>query len=114
MQWNLSLADRFPPAAATIGYGGGEFISPRLDNINMVLPTLTQRVFVSSAATSQTLNPNFGRLTAMPGMLTFWRRAAGGCDKKMATNRIHAAYTWGKSMDMILRQSPTTIFRTAC
>ena len=70
----------------------------------MVLPTLTPLGYVfPPASTSQTLNPNFGRINA-----TLWQ-ADSYYDALQAdiTRRVshgfefHAAYTWGKSIDTL-------------
>src|SRR4029077_17881902 len=66
MQWNLSVARELTSTlAVTLGYVGsrGVHLPYRVDNIDMVLPTLTSTGYVfPPAATSQTLNPNFGRI----------------------------------------------------
>ncbi len=70
----------------------------------MVLPTLTPAGYVfPPTSTSQTLNPNFGRINA-----TLWQ-ADSYYDALQAdiTKRVsrgfefHAAYTWGKSIDTL-------------
>jgi hypothetical protein len=75
-----------------------------MDNIDMVLPTLMPAGYVfPPAATSQTLNPHFGRIKP-----TLWqahsfydalqvdvsKRVSHGFD-------FHGAYTWGKSIDTL-------------
>jgi hypothetical protein len=107
MQWNLSVAQELSSTMAlTLGYVGSRGIHQpyRVDNIDMVLPTLTPVGYVfPPAATSQPLNPNFGRINANLWLadsyydalqVDFAKRASHGFD-------FHAAYTWGKSIDTL-------------
>jgi hypothetical protein len=107
MQWNLSVARELSSTlSVTVGYVGsrGVHLPYRVDNIDMVLPTLTATGYVfPPASTSQTLNPNFGRIDS-----TLWQ-ANSFYDALQAdlTKRLghgfdfHAAYTWGKSIDTL-------------
>jgi len=107
MQWNLGVARELTSTlAVTIGYVGsrGVHLPYRVDNIDMVLPTLTPSGYVfPPVSTSQTLNPNFGRINS-----TLWQ-ASSFYDALQAdiTKRLshgvefHAAYTWGKSIDTL-------------
>jgi hypothetical protein len=107
MQWNLNVARELSPTlAVTLGYVGSRGVHQpyRVDNIDMVLPTLTTAGYVfPTAPASQTLNPNFGRISA-----TLWQ-ANSFYDALQAdiTERVshgfqfHGAYTWGKSIDTL-------------
>ncbi|MCU1341164.1 MAG: TonB-dependent receptor plug [Candidatus Acidoferrum typicum] len=107
MQWNLSVARELSSTlAVTLGYVGSRGVHQpyRMDNIDMVLPTLTSAGYLfPSPLTSQTLNPNFGRINA-----TLWQ-ANSFYDAMQAdvTKRVshgfefHGAYTWGKSIDTL-------------
>jgi len=107
LQWNLSVARELSSTlAVTLGYVGSRGVHQpyRVDNIDMVLPTLTSAGYVfPSPSTSQTLNPNFGRISA-----TLWQ-ANSFYDAMQAdiTKRVshglefHGAYTWGKSIDTL-------------
>ena len=107
MQWNLSVAQEFSPSlSATLGYVGsrGAHMPYRMDNFDMVLPSLTPAGYLfPSAATSQTLNPNYGRISG-----TLWQ-ASSFYDalKANLTERVshgiqfQAAYTWGRSIDTL-------------
>jgi hypothetical protein len=107
LQWNLSVARELSSTlAVTLGYVGSRGVHQpyRVDNIDMVLPTLTAAGYVfPSPSTSQTLNPNFGRISA-----TLWQ-ANSFYDAMQAdiTKRVshgfefHGAYTWGKSIDTL-------------
>ncbi len=107
MQWNLSVAEQISSSwVATVGYVGSRGVHQpyRLDNINMVLPTLTAAGYLfPPVATSQTLNPNFGRLTAMLWQAnSFYDALQADVTKKMGHGlEFHAAYTRGKSIDTL-------------
>ncbi len=107
MQWNLSVAEQISSTwVATVGYVGsrGVHLPYRLDNINMVLPMLTPAGYLYPLpATSQTLNPNFGRLTAMLWQANSFYDALQADLTKKVTHGIefHVAYTWGKSIDTL-------------
>src|SRR5258708_9606078 len=105
MQWSLGIARELTSTIClTIGYGGsrGVQLPYRVDNIDMVLPTLTPTGYVfPPTATSSALNPNFGRNNS-----TLWRANsfyhALQADMTKRVSRgvdLHAAYTWGKSID---------------
>src|SRR5260370_15838375 len=65
MQWNWSVARELSSTLAlTVGYVGsrGVHLPYRMDNIDMVLPTLTPPIGYAFPADGQTLNPNFARI----------------------------------------------------
>jgi hypothetical protein len=107
MQWNLGVARELSSTLSlTVGYVGsrGVHLPYRVDNIDMVLPTLTSTGYVfPPTPTSTTLNPNFGRINS-----TLWRansfyHALQADITKSVTHGIelHAAYTFGKSIDTL-------------
>ncbi len=107
MQWNLSVARELTSTlAVTLGYVGshGVHLPYRVDNIDMVLPTLTVSGYVfPPALVSQRLNPNFGRINS-----TLWQASSiydalqADVAKRLSRGiEFHAAYTWGKSIDTL-------------
>jgi Carboxypeptidase regulatory-like domain/TonB dependent receptor/TonB-dependent Receptor Plug Domain len=107
MQWNLSMARQLSSdLVATIGYVGSRGVHQpfRIDNIDMVLPTLTPAGYLfPPVAASQTLNPNFGRVTAMLWQAnSFYDALQVDLAKRVSHGvEFHAAYTWGKSLDTL-------------
>jgi hypothetical protein len=70
----------------------------------MVLPTLTPAGYLfPPVAASQTLNPNFGRVTAMLWQAnSFYDALQVDLAKRVSHGvEFHAAYTWGKSLDTL-------------
>src|SRR3989449_8533743 len=107
MQWNLSASREIPAGLIlTIGYVGSRGVHQpfRVDNFNMVLPTLTPAGYLfPSVSRSQKLNPSFGRV---PGMLwqanSFYNALQRVITKKVSHGlQVRGAYTWGKSMDTL-------------
>jgi len=107
MQWNLSVAEQLSSDwVATIGYVGSRGVHQpyRVDNINMVLPALTSAGYLfPPSATSQTLNPNYGRVTAMVWQAnSFYDALQADLVKRISHGiEFHVAYTWGKSIDTL-------------
>ena len=128
MQWNLSIAREMSRTLAlTIGYVGSRGIHQpyRVDNIDMVLPTLTSAGYLwpmpntAPLATSTTcsdgsaptptgcpwpkLNPNFGRINATLWQAnSFYDAMQVDVVKRTAHGvQFHVAYTWGKSIDTL-------------
>jgi hypothetical protein len=107
MQWNLGVARELTSTlAVTIGYVGsrGVHLPYRVDNIDMVLPTLTPAGYVfPPASTSQTLNPNFGRIDSTLWQAgSFYDALQADVAKRISHGvEFHAAYTWGKSIDTL-------------
>jgi hypothetical protein len=107
MQWNLSVARELTPTLAfTVGYVGsrGVHLPYRVDNIDMVLPTLTPAGYVfPPISTSQTLNPNFGRINSTLWQASSFYDALQADVAKRISHGIefHVAYTWGKSIDTL-------------
>ena len=107
MQWNLSAAREISSdLSVTIGYVGSRGIHQpfRVDNFDMVLPTLTPAGYLfPPASSSQKLNPNFGRVTGMLWQANSFYNALQVVITKTASHgvRVHGAYTWGKSIDTL-------------
>ncbi|HUX66662.1 MAG TPA: carboxypeptidase regulatory-like domain-containing protein [Terriglobales bacterium] len=105
MQWNFSLQQRLGRQwAAMVGYVGSRSVHLpfRTDDFNTVMPTPTPAGYLyPPAATSQRLNPNFGRINGI-----MWN-ADAYYEALQATLRgswrsglqMQASYTWGKTMD---------------
>ena len=107
MQWNLGIARELTSTLSlTIGYVGsrGVHLPYRIDNIDMVLPTLTSTGYVfPPTATSTTLNPNFGRINSTLWQASSFYHALQTDVAKRVSHGIelHGAYTWGKSIDTL-------------
>jgi len=107
MQWNLSVARELSSTLAlTVGYVGsrGVHLPYRLDNSDMVLPTLTPAGYLFPLpSVSQTLNPNFGRIDAILYQAnSFYDALQADLAKRLGHGvEFHAAYTWGKSIDTL-------------
>src|ERR1700674_729610 len=107
MQWNLGIARELSSTLSlTIGYVGsrGVHLPYRVDNIDMVLPTLTPTGYVfPPTATSSTLNPNFGRIdSTLWQASSFYHALQADMAKRVSRGaELHAAYTWGKSLDTL-------------
>ena len=107
MQWNLGIARELTSTLSlTVGYVGsrGVHLPYRVDNIDMVLPTLTPTGYVfPPTATSSTLNPNFGRINSTLWQAnSFYHALQADMTKRVSRGvELHAAYTWGKSIDTL-------------
>jgi hypothetical protein len=107
IQWNLSVAEQISSTwVATVGYVGSRGVHQpyRMDNIDTVLPTLTPAGYLfPPMSSSQTLNPNFGRLSAMLWQANSFYDALQTDLAKSVGHGIefHVAYTWGKSIDTL-------------
>jgi hypothetical protein len=107
MQWNLSVARELTSTlAVTLGYVGSRAVHLpyRMDNIDMVLPALTRAGYIfPPVATSQTLNPNFGRINSTLWQAgSFYDALQADIAKHISHGvEFHAAYTWGKSIDTL-------------
>jgi hypothetical protein len=107
MQWNLGIARELTSTLSlTIGYVGsrGVHLPYRIDNIDMVLPTLTSTGYVfPPTASSTTLNPNFGRINSTLWQASSFYHALQADVAKRVSHGIelHGAYTWGKSLDTL-------------
>jgi Carboxypeptidase regulatory-like domain/TonB dependent receptor/TonB-dependent Receptor Plug Domain len=106
MQWNLNVQRELPSnVTATIGFIGsrGVHMPVRVDDANMVIPTLTSAGYLWPASTTpaERLNPNVAGIRYLN-----W---AGGSEydalqvgivKRMSHGfQVQGSYTWGKSID---------------
>jgi hypothetical protein len=123
MQWNLSVARELTSTLAlTVGYVGSRGVHQpyRVDNIDMVLPTLgpagymwpcgpdglgnaCQTGFLPDGTPSSKVNPNFGRVNATLWQADSYYNALQVDVAKRVSRGIqfHGAYTWGKSIDTL-------------
>ena len=107
MQWNLGVARELSRTlSVTLGYVGSRGVHQpyRVDNIDMVLPTLTTAGYVfPPISTSQKLNPNFGRIDATLWQAnSFYNALQADVTKRVSHGfEFHGAYTWGKSIDTL-------------
>jgi hypothetical protein len=107
MQWNLSVARELTSTLAlTVGYVGSRGVHQpyRVDNIDMVLPTLTPAGYLWPIPdTAPKFNPNFGRINATLWQANSFYDAMQVDVAKRASHgfTFHAAYTWGKSIDTL-------------
>jgi hypothetical protein len=107
MQWNLSVARELSSTlAVTVGYVGSRGIHQpyRMDNIDMVLPTLTGAGYVFPAASSShTLNPHYGRISSTLWQAnSFYDALQVDVSKRVSHGfEFHGAYTWGRSIDTL-------------
>jgi hypothetical protein len=128
MQWNLSVARELSSTLAlTLGYVGSRGVHQpyKVDNIDMVLPTLTPAGYVwpcgpdgkgnpcaagflptgtqASPIPTVALNPNFGRISANLWQAnSFYDALQVDLAKRVSHGvQFHAAYTWGKSIDTL-------------
>jgi hypothetical protein len=106
MQWNWSVARELSSTLAlTVGYVGsrGVHLPYRMDNIDMVVPTLTPPIGYVFPADGQTLNPNFGRIDSTLWQAnSFYHALQADLAKRVSHGiQFHVAYTWGKSIDTL-------------
>ena len=128
MQWNLSVARELSSTLAlTVGYVGmrGVHLPYRVDNIDMVAPTLTSVGYMwpcgpdgsgnpcaagflpsgtqAAPVPSSKLNPNFGRINATLWQAnSFYHAMQVDLAKRVAHGiQFHVAYTFGKSIDTL-------------
>jgi len=107
IQWNANVERQLPGGlTATLGYVGSHGVHQpfRQDNFDTVLPTRTAAGYLyPAAATSTTLNPNFGRISG-----TLWQASSSYhalqavVEKRLSRGvQFHGAYTWSKSIDTL-------------
>ena len=107
MQWNVSVARELTSTLAlTVGYVGSRGIHQpyRVDNIDMVLPTLTEAGYQwPTPGSGSILNSKFGRINATLWQANSFYDAMQVDVAKRVSHGIqfHGAYTWGKSIDTL-------------
>jgi hypothetical protein len=93
--------------AVTVGYVGsrGVHLPYRVDNIDMVIPTLTSAGYLwpMNTTPADRVNPNFGRINATLWQAnSFYDAMQVDVAKRMGHGvQFHVAYTWGKSIDTL-------------
>ena len=106
-QWNVNLERQLAGGlTATLGYVGSHGVHQpyRQDNFDTVLPTLTAAGYLyPPAATSTTLNPNFGRISGTLWQASSSYNALQAVIEKSLSHGVqfHGAYTWSKSIDTL-------------
>ncbi|MGH9357306.1 MAG: TonB-dependent receptor domain-containing protein, partial [Terriglobia bacterium] len=107
MEWNLGVTQQFSPdLAVTAGYTGSRGVHQpyKMDNLDMVLPALTPEGYLfPPVATSQRLNPAFGRISGLLWQAnSFYNALQVSATRRLARGvALHVAYTWSKSMDTL-------------
>jgi Carboxypeptidase regulatory-like domain/TonB dependent receptor len=128
MQWNVSVARELTSTLAlTLGYVGSRGVHQpyRMDNIDMVIPTLTSAGYLwpcgpdglgdscqagflptgtqANPIPSSKINPNFGRINGTLWQAnSFYHAMQVDVAKRMGHGiQFHGAYTWGKSIDTL-------------
>jgi hypothetical protein len=106
MQWNLNVQRELAPKlTALVGYVGSRGVHQlsRVDDRNIVLPTLTPYgyLFPASASAADRINPAF---TSIGGSLfdenTFYNALEAGVQKTMSHGvQFQTSFTWGRSID---------------
>lgn len=104
MQWNTTIArDITPDISLRVGYVGSRGVHQpfRVEDADMVLPTLTPQGYLWPAGGGTRLNPNYGRITA-----GFWQGNSyyNALQVKVQAKvgkrgEIGGSYTWGKTID---------------
>jgi hypothetical protein len=108
MQWNLSVARELSSTLAlTVGYVGsrGVHLPYRVDNIDMVIPTITPYGYLwpANSTPADRLNPNFGRVNGTLWQAnSFYHAMQVDLAKRVSHGiQFHVAYTFGKSIDTL-------------
>jgi hypothetical protein len=137
MQWNLSVAQELSSTMVlTLTYVGSRGVHQpyKMDNINMVLPTLTSTGYQwpcgpdgtgnpcasrykptgtqANPIQTVTLNPNFGRISANLWQAnSFYHALQANLTKRVSRGfQFRAAYTWGKSIDTLSATAADDVF----
>jgi len=106
MQWNLNIQrEIFRNVTATIGYVGSRGVHQlfRIDDANIVLPTLTPAGYLwpSPIGKSSQVNPSVGAIRFVDwGGSSFYDGLQLGVLKRMSHGlQLQGSFTWGKSID---------------
>ena len=106
MQWNLNIQRELAKnLTATIGYVGAHGVHQpmRVDDANIVMPTLTEAGYVwpRPVGSGTLVNPNFGEIRSMQWIGTSVYHALElNLTERMAHGfQLRSSYTWGKSFD---------------
>lgn len=106
MQWNLNVQRELAPnLTATIGFVGSHGVHQpfRVDDANMVLPTLTSAGYLwpNPIGSGTKVNPNLGPIKYLNWEgSSFYDALQLGIQKKLSHGlELQGSYTWGKSID---------------
>ena len=106
MQWNLDIQRQLTrDLTATVGYVGSRGVHQpeRVDDVNIVQPTLTSAGYVwpSPAGNGTLVNPNFGEIRSMQWSgNSFYDALQVNLTQRLAHGfQIRGSYTWGRSID---------------
>jgi hypothetical protein len=106
MQWNLNIQRALARnLTATIGYVGSHGVHQpmRVDDANIVMPTLTQAGYVwpRPVGSDTLVNPNYGEIRSMQWIGTSVYHALQlNVTQRLAHGfQLRGSYTWGKSFD---------------
>ena len=108
VQWNLNVQQQLTPSlAGMVAYVGSRGIHQpfRVDEANLVIPTLTSAGYVwpfdSSGAPLDPINGNFGSVRSMfYNGHSYYNAFEGQLAKRMSHGlQMQGTFTWGKSMD---------------
>jgi hypothetical protein len=106
MQWNLNIQRELTSnLSATIGYVGAHGVHQpmRIDDANIVMPTLTEAGYVwpSPAGSGTPVNPNYGEIRSMQWIgSSIYHALEFNITQRLAHGfQIRGSYTWGKSID---------------
>lgn len=104
MQWNLKLEHRLNShGALSLAYVGSRSVHLplRSDDFNTVMPALTSAGYVyPPAASSQRLNPNFGRISGITWNADgYYNALQASLTASRPWLHLQVSYTWGQSLD---------------
>ncbi len=106
MQWNLNVQREIVPRlTATLGYVGSHGVHDpfRIDDTNIVLPTLTSAGYLwpSPVGSGTLYNPNYGQIRSMwwAGSSLYHALELGVSEKMSKGLLIRGSFTWSKSID---------------
>jgi hypothetical protein len=106
MQWNFTIQREIARnLTATAAYVGTHGVHQplRIDDANIVMPISTSAGYVwpSPAGSGTLINPNFGEIRSMQweGSSEYHALQLGVIQRMRHGFQLHAAYTWGKSID---------------
>jgi hypothetical protein len=106
MQWNLNVQREIVPSlTATLGYVGSHGVHDpfRIDDTNIVLPTVTSAGYVwpSPVASGTLINPNFGQIRSMwwAGSSLHHALELGVTEQIGRSLLVRGSFTWSKSID---------------
>jgi hypothetical protein len=104
MQWNLNVQREIVPnLTALIGYVGSRGVhqTTRVDDGNIVIPTLTPAGYLFPATVAAPINPSIGDISYLTwGGNSSFNGLELGILKRMTRGlQVQGSFTWGKSLD---------------